>query len=83
VSPRNVAVSSQSMFISDLVLQGAAVGVVDSFMAVRHRKLGGHALRLTPNVEFVVGAFVAAGRAQHPLVPALLAALRHVHEQRA
>jgi DNA-binding transcriptional LysR family regulator len=83
VTPRIVAVSSQSLFISDLVLQGAAIGVVDSLMALRHTKLGGHALRLTPNVEFVVGAFVAAGRARHPLVPALLDALRAVNERRS
>lgn len=83
VTPRTVAVSSQSLFISDLVLQGTAVGVVDSFMAWRHRKLGGHVLRLTPEVEFVVGAFVATGRAQHPLVPSLLEALRAVNEGRS
>ena len=83
VTPRMVAVSSQSMFISDLVLQGTAIGVVDSFMAWRHTKLGGHAIRLTPNIDFTVGAFVAAGRAQHPLVPALLAALADVNGRRA
>ena len=83
VTPRMVAVSSQSLFISDLVLQGTAIGVVDSFMALRHTKLGGHAIRLTPKIDFVVGAFVAAGRAQHPLVPALLAALADVNGRRA
>jgi len=83
VTPRMVAVSSQSMFISDMVLQGTAIGVVDSFMAWRHTKLGGHAIRLTPNIDFTVGAFVAAGRAQHPLVPALLAALADVNGRRA
>jgi len=64
-------------------LQGTAIGVVDSFMAWRHTKLGGHAIRLTPNIDFTVGAFVAAGRAQHPLVPALLAALADVNGRRA
>ena len=83
VTPRMVAVSSQSMFISDMVLQGTAIGVVDSLMAWRHTKLGGHAIRLTPNIDFVVGAFVAAGRPQHPLVPALLAALADVNGRRA
>jgi DNA-binding transcriptional LysR family regulator len=83
VVPRIVTESSQSLFISDMVLQGTAIGVVDSFMALRHTKLGGHALRLTPHVDFAVGAFVAAGRAQHPLVPALLAALRDVQGNKA
>lgn len=70
--PRIVAEVSQSQFISDMVLRGGAVGIVDSFTAARHVRCGGHAVGFRPTIDFPVGAFTAAGRAHHMLVAALL-----------
>lgn len=72
LQPTYAAEASQSLFISDLVLQGDFLGVVDAFTALRHERAGGHALALKPAIDFSVGAFTAEGRAQHPLVATLL-----------